>query len=159
MKGTMKNNRVYVDTSVFGGVFDPEFEKESRQFFEEVKRGIFIPFVSPIVRREVLKAPPIVRAWYDDVLAYSQFIEVTDEALELMEAYLQVGIVTPKYSDDALHVALATVNRCDKIVSWNFRHIVHSEKIRFYHALNLMQGYDLIEIFSPKEVIHYDEEL
>jgi hypothetical protein len=55
--------------------------------------------------------------------------------------------------DDALHVALATVTRCDKIVSWNFRHIVHSDKIRYYHAVNLMQGYDLIEIFSPKEVI------
>lgn len=155
----MKNNRVYVDTSVFGGVFDPEFEKESRQFFEEVKLGIFIPFVSPIVRREVLKAPGDVRAWYENVLTYSQVIGVTDEAMELMEAYVQSGIVTPKYSDDALHVALATVGRCDKIVSWNFRHIVHSDKIRFYHAVNLMQGYDLIEIFSPKEVIHYDEDV
>jgi hypothetical protein len=61
--------------------------------------------------------------------------------------------------DDALHVALATVTRCDKIVSWNFRHIVHSDKIRYYHAVNLMHGYDLIEIFSPKEVIHYDEDV
>ncbi|MBL7959934.1 type II toxin-antitoxin system VapC family toxin [bacterium] len=155
----MKNNRVYVDTSVFGGVFDPEFEKESKQFFEEIKLGLFIPFVSPIVRREILNAPSDVRKYYEKMLSYSEMIDITDDALKLMEAYIQAGILSPKSSDDALHVAIASINRCDKIVSWNFRHIVHSDKIRFYHAVNLMHGYDRIEIFSPREVIHYDEDV
>lgn len=42
-----------------------------------------------------------------------------------VSAYLQAGIVTPRYFDDALHVALATVSGYTLIVSWNFQHIVH----------------------------------
>jgi hypothetical protein len=55
--------------------------------------------------------------------------------------------------DDALHVALATVNNCDMIVSWNFKHIVHYDKIRAYNGINIRLGYSVIAIYSPKEVI------
>jgi hypothetical protein len=78
--------------------------------------------------------------------------------LELRDAYLQAKIVTPKYSDDALHVALATVSGCSLIVSWNFQHIVHFQKIPLYNAMNTLQGYQPIAIFSPREVIRYEDE-
>jgi hypothetical protein len=38
-------------------------------------------------------------------------------------------------------------------VSWNFRHIVHVEKIRRFNAVNLMEGHATIDIRSPREVI------
>ncbi len=59
--------------------------------------------------------------------------------------------------DDAAHLVLATVAEADLIVSWNFRHLVHFEKIRQYNAINLALGYKMIEIRSPREVIHEDE--
>jgi len=34
-------NRVYVDTSVFGGVFDTEFQRASQDFFDQIKNGQF----------------------------------------------------------------------------------------------------------------------
>jgi len=76
----------------------------------------------------------------------------------LRDAYLQAKIVTPKYADDALHVALATVAGCTLIVSWNFQHIVHFQKIPLYNAINVLQGYQPIAIYSPREVIHYEDE-
>lgn len=54
---------------------------------------------------------------------------------------------------DALHVALATIGRVDVLVSWNFRHIVNLGKIRLFNAVNLEQGYGLIEIRTPREVL------
>ena len=63
-----------------------------------------------------------------------------------------------KYSDDALHVAVATVSGCSLIVSWNFKHIVHFQKIPLYNAINAIQGYPQIAIFSPLEVIRYEDE-
>jgi hypothetical protein len=39
------------------------------------------------------------------------------------------------------------------IVSWNFKHIVHYEKIRGFNAVNQLEGYAPIEIHSPLEVI------
>ena len=59
---------------------------------------------------------------------------------------------------DAAHVAAATVAQADLIVSWNFRHIVHLDKIRFYNAVNAMERYRSIEIRSPLEVIDYEDE-
>jgi len=39
------------------------------------------------------------------------------------------------------------------IVSWNFKHIVHFDKIRGFNAVNLREGYLPIEIRSPREII------
>jgi hypothetical protein len=55
--------------------------------------------------------------------------------------------------DDAHHVAIATVARVDVIVSWNFRHIVHFDKIRGFNAVNFREGYPAMEIRSPKELV------
>jgi hypothetical protein len=42
-------------------------------------------------------------------------------------------------------------------ISWNFKHIVHFEKIPLYNAVNTLQGYHAIAIYSPQEVISYDD--
>lgn len=67
-------------------------------------------------------------------------------------------IVSPKYADDAVHIALATAAEVDLLVSWNFRHIVHYEKIRLFNAVNLERGYKPLQIYSPREVAHYGED-
>ena len=66
--------RVYVDTSVFGGVFDKEFEEGSRIFFERVRAGEFTVVISSTVSDELHDAPEAVRAYYLKLAAH---IEVT----------------------------------------------------------------------------------
>ena len=51
------------------------------------------------------------------------------------------------------HFAIATINRVDVLVSWNFRHIVNLSMIRLYNSVNLKYGYPLLEIRSPREVL------
>ena len=154
----MKAIRVYADTSVFGGVYDDEFQQPSRTFFAQVKSGQFILVTSAVVQDEMVAAPPTVRHFFEDILGLAEVTDITVSALELRDAYLQAKIVTPKYSDDALHVALATVAGCSLIVSWNFQHIVHFQKIPLYNAINTLQGYQPIAIYSPREVIRYEDE-
>ena len=93
-----------------------------------------------------------------ELLGIAEVTDITESALDLRDAYLQAKIVTPRYADDALHVALATVAGCTLIVSWNFQHIVHFQKIPLYNAMNTLQGYQQIAIFSPREVIRYEDE-
>jgi len=154
----MKTIRVYADTSVFGGVYDDEFQQPSRIFFEQVKSGQFVLVTSAVVQDEMATAPPAVRRFFEEMLGFAEVADITEGALDLRDAYLQAKIVTPKYSDDALHVALATVAGCALIVSWNFQHIVHFQKIPLYNAMNTLKGYQQIAIFSPREVIHYEDE-
>jgi len=79
------------------------------------------------------------------------------ETAELAEAYQNRGIISPKYHDDGTHIALATSAEVDLLVSWNFKHIVHFEKIRLFNAVNLERGYKSLQIYSPREVTHYEE--
>lgn len=149
--------KVYVDTSVFGGVFDDEFQRASRDFFDQIKNGQFSLTISGVVQAEMVLAPREVRDFFDSMLPYAEIVDVTEEALKLRQAYLNAGIVSAKYSNDALHVALATVSNCPIIVSWNFRHIVHADKIPLYNAVNILQGYNQIAIYSPLEVMRYED--
>jgi hypothetical protein len=72
----------------------------------------------------------------------------------LRDAYLKARVVGPASESDAEHIASASVAGADFVVSWNFQHIVHFEKINGYNAINLLQGYKSIAMYSPREVIH-----
>ena len=62
------------------------------------------------------------------------------------------------YMDDARYIAMATAADVDILVSWNFRHIVHFDKIRQFNAVNLEKRYKTIAIYSPMEVTTYVNE-
>ncbi len=88
-----------------------------------------------MVQAEIDPAPQQVKDLFEEMLAVAELIDITEEAIYLRDAYLEAKIVSANYSDDALHVALATVSECSLIVSWNSRHIVHFEKIPLYNAM------------------------
>jgi predicted nucleic acid-binding protein len=150
--------RVYADTSVYGGVFDEEFSKPSHRFFERVREGRFVLVTSPLVDEELAESPAQVRDWFERFRMAAEPILISPEATALAQAYLSAGIVTPKSAEDALHVALATVAGCSLIVSWNFRHIVHFQKVPLYNAVNILHQRPELEIRSPAEVIEDDQD-
>jgi hypothetical protein len=78
------------------------------------------------------------------------------EALALAERYVQEGALTEKFISDAQHIAVATIEKVDSLGSWNFKHMVNFFRIRQYNAINLKNGYSLIDIRSPREVAYED---
>jgi hypothetical protein len=150
--------RVHADTSVYGGLCDPEFARHSAAFFEAVSAGRLHLVASAVVDGEIRGAPEHVRELALEMLSAAEFVPVTAEALELQQAYLDAGIVGRRGELDALHVAVATVAACRVIVSWNFRHIVHLSKIALYNAVNVVEGFSSIAVHSPPEVVAYGDE-
>lgn len=71
----------------------------------------------------------------------------------MRKAYLAAGVVGPASSNDAAHIAVATVADVDIVVSWNFKHIVHFDKIAGFEGVNLLHGFRSPRIHSPKEVV------
>lgn len=154
---TRRTIKVYADTSVYGGVFDEEFAEASQAFFDLVRAGDFTLCVSEVVHQELSAAPEKVNELFQKFLPEAQLLDIEPDALELQQAYIAEGILTEKWYDDALHVALATVSECDIIVSWNFKHIVNFRKIPLFNAVNVLKGYRQIAIYSPLEVVNYEE--
>ena len=151
---TMKQLRIYVDTSVVGGCLDDEFSADSLALMAMARKGEVRLLISRVLADELELAPEEVQNVLSDMPTESlESIEPSVEAKQLRDAYLAAGVVGESQSTDAHHVALATVERADMIVSWNFRHIVHFDKMRGFNAVNLREGYLPIEIHSPKEVV------
>lgn len=150
--------RIYLDTSVLGGAFDPEFKDDTNTLLKEVRAGRVLPVVSEQVDLELLQARLFVRALLDELReAGAEDVRLSREARTLAEAYIDARVVSEKYLADALHIALATLAKVDVLVSWNFRHMVNLQRIRGFNGVNLIRGYGTLEIRSPKEVLEHDQ--
>src|SRR5437660_694868 len=150
--------RIYVDTSVIGGCFDRSFREASRQLFDRFRSGADILVVSSLTLGELVGAPEAVRNVLESVPSvWMEEIEVSDEARTLADRYIEEHVVGESMRADAQHIAVATLQRVDILVSWNFRHIVNLNRIHGFNAVNLRLGYPLIEIRTPREVIPYEE--
>ncbi len=153
----MKKLQIYVDTSVLGGCFEPEFAPWSNGLVADFRAGTFAPILSALLETELLRAPEPVREVYSELLVLAgDSVPVGDEALDLLAAYEARRVLGPKFRSDMLHIALATVADVDVLVSWNFKHIVRFDKIRLFSAVNLEQGYKPLTIHSPREVTTYE---
>ena len=149
--------RIYADTSVFGGYFDEEFRLASRALFERFKAGEDILVLSELTELELQEAPARVRDLLEALSDTSvESVEFTDSARALAEFYISAGVVGRSTVLDAQHIATATLNRVDVLVSWNFRHIVNLARIHAFNSVNLREGHPLLEIRTPKEVLEYD---
>ena len=145
--------RIYIDTSIFGGYFDKEFEKWTKKLFEEFKEGYYNAVISDITLRELEDAPSEVRELEGKIPQEAkEYIIFNEEANLLSKAYIEEGVISDRFLLDSQHIALATVERVDVLVSWNFKHIVNLSKIHLYNGVNLKKGYPLLEIRSPLEV-------
>jgi len=151
----MKTERIYVDTSVLGGCFDVEFAIWSNGLIEDFRRSVFRPVLSDLTAIEVATAPERVRDLHREVTALGELVSATEEVVDLVGAYEDHGILGPRYRNDMLHIALATIASVDVVVSWNFRHIVRLDKIQLFNGVNIERGYRALAIYSPREVTTY----
>jgi hypothetical protein len=125
--------RIYIDTSVIGGCEDEEFSNWSIHLFEEFRQGLRIAVISDLTRRELEGAPETVNRILPSLPgANVENVFLTEEAETLAQNYIANGVVAAKHIADAQHIAIASVERVDVLVSWNFQQIVNLDRIRAF---------------------------
>jgi predicted nucleic acid-binding protein len=150
--------KIYLDTSVFGGYYDIEFEEDTQLLFEKIKLGQFKIVYSNTTEDELLEAPEKVRALLPEIDNDLKIkVELNEEAVNLADMYLAENVVGRTSRADCFHIAMATINAVDILISWNFKHIVNVTRIRGYNAVNMKLGYPVIDIRSPKEIIYNED--
>lgn len=149
--------RVYIDTSVIGGYFDDEFKNDTIKLFDKIYSEEFQVYISEITELELLEAPEKVKELVTKIPESTLIrLELNKESEELAQKYISENVLGQASQNDAYHIALASVNRLDVLISWNFKHIVNFNKIRLFNSANLKNGYPQIDIRSPKELIDHD---
>lgn len=153
----LMKQRIYIDTSVFGGFYDTEFEEFTKPLFERIKNKDFKIIYSSVTERELENAPERVKQLIRGLpLDIVEFVEVTDESVELALTYIKENVVGKSSADDCMHIALASIHKADYLLSWNFKHILNIERIRGYNSVNIKLGYSTIDIRSPREFMKYE---
>ena len=149
--------RIYIDTSVIGGYFDIEFEVATKQLFERIINNDFTVYFSEVNETELEFAPEHIRNLKKLIpIECLKYIEIDEEVEELTQTYISEKALGKSSENDAYHIALASVNRLDCLISWNFKHIVNFDKIKMFNSINLRLGYPLIDIRSPLEFLKND---
>lgn len=150
--------KLYLDTSVIGGYYDSEFEEDTKILFNKIRLQHFHVIYSSVTEDELLYAPEKVKNLIPELPKHLvTFIELTNEAVQLADAYLEEKVVGKTSRADCFHIAIATINHIDILVSWNFRHVVNVQRIRGYNSVNIKLGYSMIDIRSPKEIIYNED--
>ncbi|MCY7292141.1 MAG: hypothetical protein LH615_08160 [Ferruginibacter sp.] len=146
--------KIYTDTSVIGGCFDTEFKEWSNALFQEFVAGTQQIMLLDLTLQELEFARDEIRSKVNEIPDENRIVlGVGDEAIKLAETYISEGALTNKSYNDALHIALATINNSDVLASWNFKHIVNLHRIRLYNSINFRLGYKMIEIRTPREIL------
>ena len=146
--------RCYFDTSVFGGYFDHEFSKETHILFNQVTVGKIICLYSELTEEELDLAPSKVRKLFNNLPSqYVERLPINQEIINLADDYITQKVVGRTSREDCTHIATASMHRADLLISWNFKHIVNSNRIKGYNHVNSQHGLREIKIKSPREII------
>ncbi len=151
--------RIYIDTSVFGGYFDKEFAEHTIHLLDRFQNNEFIILFSTVTQDELKNAPEKVKQLVNGLKAENtEYLDTTNEVVDLATEYIAEKVVGQTSYADCLHIALATINRADFLVSWNFKHIVNVQRIMGYNSINIKNGYRQLEIRSPREFKKYEND-
>ncbi|MFH1449212.1 MAG: type II toxin-antitoxin system VapC family toxin [bacterium] len=150
----MKKETLYLDTSVPSAYYDERNKERQRltwKFWEKLAK--YEVYISEMTEIELKNTKEKERKeQLLSLIAEMEILPITEEVIELVQIYLRNKVIPKAKEEDAYHIAVATLNEIDIIVSWNFDHLVNIKTRRRVNGVNILQGYRPIEIISPLEL-------
>ena len=159
----MRKQKLYLETSLFNHYFDEDrglAHESTIALFKEIATGKYEAFTSTYVTDELEKAPIEKRdKMIGLIVEYNiAVLAPDDEAVMIANLYINEKIIPLKYMADGLHIAIATVNDLDMIISMNFQHIVKRKTKIGTGNINALNGFRAVEICSPMEVVENEND-
>ena len=146
--------KIYLDTSVFSAYYDERVKTRSEQtkiFWQKLVE--YEGYISQIVLDELgAVTDEELRRKLMDLTKGFETLNIDSKAEALADQYIKRGIFPEKYRDDALHLAIATINDVDILISWNFEHLVKRKTRLEANLANSLNGYKSIDIIVPPEL-------
>ena len=145
--------KIYLDTSIISALFDertPErLEMTKTAWSDIIQCDVYIS--QAVIEELQTVKEPLLSKFMQTVAAFT-VLDDTDEAHELAALYVSQGIFPERYYDDALHVAIASIDGIGILLSWNFKHLVKVKTRRMVAVVNTAYEYLPVEIIAPPEL-------
>ncbi|PIR90282.1 hypothetical protein COU05_02605 [bacterium (Candidatus Gribaldobacteria) CG10_big_fil_rev_8_21_14_0_10_37_21] len=143
--------KIYLDTSVISTLDDermPERQALTKTFWRDIYN--FDVYISEVTIKEIKQIPAINKR--TKLLAISKKFKILDlsrKAEEFALQYIKQKVIPSQFINDGIHLAIATVNRLDVLVSWNCKHLVNLKTRKAANLINKSCGYKEIELIEP----------
>ena len=156
--GYLRKLSVYLDTSVISYLQQedsPERMSDTNRLWNKFEKNEFRIFLSQVTLNEVEHCPEPKRSLLYEYLSKIDYevLRINEEVIKLARRIIDMGILTSKSFEDCQHIAVAVINNCDCIISWNFKHIVNIKTIRGVRAITNLEGYKCIDIINPSVLL------
>ncbi len=83
-------------------------------------------------------------------------LDIDNDARALAEKILESKGVPVEYPEDALHIALASINGIEVLLTWNFAHLNNPFTRMRIRQIVENEGFSCPEICSPEELLEID---
>ena len=116
-------------------------------------RDKFELFVSQTVLEETAGGDQEAARQRLSVIESLPLLEITEEAVVLAKDLVQLGPLPEKATIDALHIAVAVMNRVDYLLTWNCKHIANAALRSRIERVCRARGYEPVIICTPEELL------
>lgn len=151
---------VYIETSILGYLTARPTRNlvlaaniEVTKEWWEFRRSTFKLYISQVVLDEVSQGDSEIAANRLEILNGVPLVELNQAVQNLAAQFLKRSNLPPKASDDAVHIAAATVHGLDYLLTWNCKHIANAQIQRKLAEISLDFGYQLPVICTPYELL------
>ncbi len=151
---------VYIETSIIGYLTARSTKNlilaaniEVTRDWWESRRSAFTLYISQVVLDEIARGDTEIAAQRLDILSRLPLVELNKAVRDLSAQFLTRSNLPPKASDDAVHIAAATVHSLDYLLTWNCKHIANAQIQRKLAQISLDFGYQLPIICTPYELL------
>jgi hypothetical protein len=151
-----KKLKLYLDTTIPSYVFaldSPERMEITKRFMLLRRSPAYEMVISEVVLWELGATPEPKRVLLMEQVSGLPVLLMSPEADHLAKAYIRHDILPASSINDARHVALATLDNADALISWNFSHLVNIRRVKAMNEFNERLGLPHIEIVTPEEVL------
>jgi hypothetical protein len=150
---------IYVETSIPSFYYDTRTARDlqarrdwTRQWWSAPKPDTILVVGAPVVI-ELKRAPIIKRKQALELIAALPSLDVSSEIDEIIEVYLEHKLMPRDAEGDAAHLALASLNKCDLLVTWNCKHLANANKFGHIHRVNALLGLSTPDLVTPLQLL------
>ena len=154
------NQLIYVETSIPSFYFEtrPEVQMQARREWTrewwELAKWQDVLFTSAVVVAELRETPdPQKQQQMLDLLVAVPRLPYSDEIDTIVEVYITHKLMPVDSGGDAHHLAMASFHRCDRLVTWNCKHIANPNKIEHIRMVNSALGIHTPQLLTPLEML------
>ena len=109
--------------------------------------------ISYAVLAELAATPEPKRALALDLVKNMAVMEATEEIEEIVRFYLDHKLMPGGAFGDAFHLALASLHKCDFLVTWNCKHLANANKLDHIKRINGLIGLLTPQLVTPLELL------